>query len=160
MKAIRLSASVIGFLLLGSASLLYLFVSLGELSPRGGWEYTVHADFANAGGLTPGSAVEIAGVRVGRVTAINLNGTRSTVSLSLSNDVQIQNDVIASIQTKGLLGERYVLLTPGGAEETIAPEGKIRETESPLDIPGLMAAYIANRNRQAPAPATAAPALE
>lgn len=160
MKAIRLSASVIGFLLLGSASLLYLFVSLGEISPQGGWEYTVHADFANAGGLTLGSAVEIAGVRIGRVTAIDLNGTRSTVSLSLQNDVKLQDDVIASIQTKGLLGERYVLLSPGGAEDMIAPEGKIRETESPLDIPGLMAAYIASRNRKTPPTDAAAPASE
>jgi phospholipid/cholesterol/gamma-HCH transport system substrate-binding protein len=149
MKTIRFSLDVIGFLVLGTFALLYLFVTLGELNIRGGWEYLVYADFSSASGLTPGSAVEIAGVRVGRVTAIDLDGTRSRVTISLQKDVQLQNDVIASIQTKGLLGERYVLLTPGGSEELIPPEGKIRETEAPLDLPGLMSAYIATRNNAA-----------
>lgn len=149
MKTLQLSLNVFGFLLLGAFALAYLFVTLGELNIRGNWEYLVYADFANASGLTPGAAVEIAGVRVGHVAAIDLNGARSTVTLSLGNDIHLQNDVIASIQTKGLLGERYVLLTPGGSEDLIPPEGKIRETEAPLDIPGLMSAYIAIREKEA-----------
>jgi phospholipid/cholesterol/gamma-HCH transport system substrate-binding protein len=151
MKTIRLSFNVISFLLLGAFSITYLFVTLGELNIRGVWEYTLYADFSNAGGLEPGSAVELAGVRVGRVTDIDLNGARSKVTISLDKNVRLQDDVIASIQTKGLLGERYVLLTPGGSEDYINPEGKIRETESPIDIPGLMAAYIASRNKAAAA---------
>lgn len=149
MKTLRLSFNVIGFLLLGLASFTYLFVSLGEFNIRGGWEYRVSADFSNASGLAPGSAVEMAGVRIGRITAIDLNGARAKVTLSLRNDIRLQDDVIASIQTKGLLGERYVLLTPGGSEDFIAPEGKIRETEAPLDMPGLLAAYIAGRQKAA-----------
>lgn len=151
MKTIRLSFNVISFLLLGVFSITYLFVTLGELNIRGVWEYTLYAAFSNASGLEPGSAVELAGVRVGRVTGIDLNGTRSKVTISLDKNVRLQDDVIASIQTKGLLGERYVLLTPGGSEDYINPEGKIRETESPIDIPGLMAAYIASRNKSAAA---------
>ena len=147
MKTLRLSFNVTGFLILGTFAVTYLFVTLGEFTFRGGWEYEVYADFSSASGLIPGSAVEIAGVRVGRVTAIELNGPRSTVAISLRKDVHLQNDVIASIQTKGLLGERYILLTPGGSEEAIPPEGKIRETEAPLDLPGLMLAYIASRNK-------------
>jgi phospholipid/cholesterol/gamma-HCH transport system substrate-binding protein len=153
MKAIRLSADVIGFIILGVASLAYLFTTLGEFNLRGGWEYTVYADFSSASGLTPGAAVEIAGVRVGRVTAIELHDARSTVALSVRNDVRLQDDVIASIQTKGLLGERYVLLTPGGSENYIKPEGKIRETEAPIDLPGLIAAYVAMREKAAQKPA-------
>jgi phospholipid/cholesterol/gamma-HCH transport system substrate-binding protein len=150
MQTIRLSFNVLFFLVLGCLSLTYLFVTLGELNIRGAWEYTVYADFSSASGLDPGSAVEIAGVRVGRVTGIELNGARSRVAISLNKDVRLQEDVIASIQTKGLLGERYILLSPGGSEDYIKPEGKIRETEAPIDIPGLMAAYIASRNKSAP----------
>lgn len=157
MKTLQLSLNVVGFLILGFASFVYLFTTLGELSFRGGWEYTLYADFSNASGLTPGSVVEMAGVRVGRITAIDLSGARAKVSLSLSKDVHLQEDVIASIQTKGLLGERYVLLTPGGSETMLPPEGKIRETEAPLDIPSLMSAYIASRQKAAsphPTPST------
>lgn len=149
MKTLRLSLDVIGFLLLGTCALIYLFIFLGELNIRGGWEYTLYADFSSASGLAPGSPVELAGVRVGRVTAISLDGARSRVTLSLRKEIQLHTDVIASIQTKGLLGERYVLLTPGGSEDIIPPEGKIRETEAPLDLPGLMEAYIATRNNAA-----------
>lgn len=149
MKTLRLSLDVLGFLALGVIALTYLFITLGEFNIRGGWEYIVYADFSNASGITPGSAVEIAGVRVGRVSAVDLNGARSRVTLSLDKNIHLQDDVIASIQTKGLLGERYVLLTPGGSEDYIPPEGKIRETEAPLDIPSLMAAYIATRNKAA-----------
>ncbi len=147
MKTLQLSFNVVGFLVLGLASFVYLFVTLGEFSVRGGWEYTLYADFSNASGLTLGSAVEMAGVRVGRITAIDLSGARAKVSLSLRNDVHLQDDVIASIQTKGLLGERYVLLTPGGSEDMLSPGGKIRETEAPLDLPSLMSAYIASRQK-------------
>jgi phospholipid/cholesterol/gamma-HCH transport system substrate-binding protein len=151
MKTLQLGVNVIGFLVLGVASFIYLFVTLGEFNIRGGWEYTLYAEFSNASGLTPGSAVEMAGVRVGRISTIDLSGTRAKVTLSLRQDVHLQDDVIASIQTKGLLGERYVLLTPGGSEDLLAPEGKIRETEAPLDLPSLMSAYIANRQRAASA---------
>jgi phospholipid/cholesterol/gamma-HCH transport system substrate-binding protein len=149
MKTLQISFNVIGFLFLGLVSFIYLFVSLGEFNIRGGWEYSVSANFSNASGLAPGSAVEMAGVRIGRITAIDLNGARAKVTLSLRKDIHLRDDVIASIQTKGLLGERYVLLTPGGSEDFIAPEGKIRETEAPLDIPSLMAAYIASRQKTA-----------
>ena len=151
MRTLRLSLNVIGFLILGLASFLYLFITLGEVNIHGGWEYRVYADFSNASGLTPGATVEMAGVRIGRISAIDLNGARAKVALSLRKDVRLQDDVIASIQTKGLLGERYILLTPGGSGNYIPPGGKIRETEAPLDIPGLMAAYIASRQKAAAA---------
>lgn len=155
MKTLQLSVNVLGFLILGTCALAYLFVTLGELSIRGSWEYPVYADFSDASGLTPGAAVEIAGVRVGHVVAINLKDARSIVTLSLDDNVHLQSDVIASIQTKGLLGERYVSLSPGGSEDLIPPEGKIRETEAPLDIPGLMSAYIAMRDKEAKTNASA-----
>ena len=150
MRTLGLGISVSGFLLVGVLSLGYLFTRLGEVNLQRGWGYSVYADFTNASGLAPGSEVEVAGVRVGQVAAIDLNGTRARVTLTLRDDVRLQEDVIASIQTKGLLGERYLLLTPGGSDEIIPPGGKIRETESPLDLPSLMAAYIASRNKAAP----------
>jgi phospholipid/cholesterol/gamma-HCH transport system substrate-binding protein len=144
--------SVTAFLLIGVLSHLYLFTQLGELDLRRASGYPIFADFTNASGLAPGSIVELAGVQVGQVTAIQLVGTRARVMLRLREDVKLQDDAIASIQTKGLLGGRYLLITPGGSEQMIPPGGKIRETEAPLDLPGLMAAYIALREKKAAAP--------
>jgi phospholipid/cholesterol/gamma-HCH transport system substrate-binding protein len=149
MRTLGLGLSVSAFLLVGALSQLYLFTQLGEVTLRRAGGYTVSADFTNASGLDSGSIVELAGVQVGQVMAIQLIGTRARVTLHLRDDVHLQNDAIASIQTKGLLGGRYLLITPGGSEQIIPPGGKIRETESPLDLPGLMAAYVARREREA-----------
>ena len=151
MRILRLGLSVTGFVLIGVLSHLYLFTQLVELDLRRASEYSVSADFANASGLAPGSVVELAGVQVGQVITITLIDTRSRVSIRLPDEVRLPDDSIASIQTKGLLGGHYMLITPGGSEEMIPPGGKIRETESPLDLPGLMAAYIALREKKATA---------
>ena len=141
----RLGLSVGGFLLLGTASLLYLFSSLGETSLYNAWGYTIYADFESATGLASGAPVEIVGVRVGRVDTVQLTGMRAKVRFTIQNNIEIQEDAIASIQTKGLLGGPYLLISLGGSDKIIPPGGVIRETESPIDLPGLMAAYIASR---------------
>jgi phospholipid/cholesterol/gamma-HCH transport system substrate-binding protein len=148
MHSLGLGARVLGFLIVGVLSLGYLFTRLGEADFGNGGGYTIHADFSNAGGLKPGSPVELAGVPVGHVTAIRLNGPRAQVSLRLRDGVLVQDDAIASIRTKGLLGERYMTISPGGSTELIKPGGKLRDTESPLDLPGLLSAYVNSRQRQ------------
>jgi phospholipid/cholesterol/gamma-HCH transport system substrate-binding protein len=161
MQSFGLATRVLGFFLVGVLSLVYLFTQLGEadLGHVGG--YTIRANFSNAGGLRPGSPVELAGVPVGRVTAILLDGARAEVSLKLRDGVPVQEDAIASILTKGLLGERYVTISPGGSDSLIKPGGKLRETESPLDIPGLLSAYVNSRQRQkSPTPHTQSPGAE
>ena len=150
----RLGFSVGGFLLLGSASLLYLFSTFGETSLYNAWGYPLYADFQSATGLGPGAPVEIAGVRVGRVDTIQLTGSRAKVKLTIQNGVEIQEDAIASIQTKGLLGGPYLQISLGGSEKIIPPGGMIRETEPLIDLPGLMAAYVASRKNSGTAAAS------
>jgi len=152
MQTWRLGISVVGFLFIGALSQLYLLTQLGEVAVYQTGGYTISAEFTNASGLEPGSVVELAGVQIGQVSAIQLIGTRARVSLNLRDDVRLQEDAIASIQTKGLLGGRYLLITPGGSEKTLPSGGKIRETESPLDLPGLIAAYIASREKASNTP--------
>ena len=149
MRKLGLSLSVGGFLLLGTASALYLFTSLGETSLYNAWGYTIYADFESTTGLGPGAPIEIAGVRIGRVDAVQLTGTRAKVRLTIQNGIDIQEDAIASIQTKGLLGGPYLLISLGGSDTIIPPGGVLRETESPIDLPGLMAAYVASRKETA-----------
>jgi len=157
MRTLGLSLRVMLFLVVGTLSLGYLFAYLGEADVQGSWgTYSIRATFTNAGGLKPGSVIEIAGVPVGQVTAITLNGTRSDVTFRLRSDIQVQQDAIASIQTKGLFGDRYVLITPGASDNILKPGGRLRETESPLDLPGLLSAYVNSRQKK-PAPPTSRP---
>jgi len=151
----RLGLSVVSFLIIGTTSAFYLFSSLGETVLYNTWGYTIYADFESATGLGPGTPVEIAGVRVGRVDTVQLRGARARVRLTMDSDIEIQEDAIASIHTKGLLGGPYLLISLGGSDKIIPPGGVIRETESPIDLPGLMDAYVASRKdtgEEPPAP--------
>jgi phospholipid/cholesterol/gamma-HCH transport system substrate-binding protein len=149
MRTWGLGMSVGSFLLIGGASLLYLLSSLGEVTVQRHRGYALYADFINAEGIDTGSVVEIAGVPVGQIVAVQLVQPRSRVTLQIRDDVQVPEDAIASIQTKGLLGEQYLLITPGGSDTMIAPGVKIRETESPLDLPRLLAAFVSLRQKAA-----------
>ena len=142
MKKLDLELAVGIFLLAGMFSLGYLSVKLGKLEVWGRKGYEVHAVFSNSGGLKPGSGIVIAGVDVGRVKSIQLQNYQAQVVMNLPWDVKIQEDAIASIKTKGLIGEKYIEITPGGSEKAIEPGGKIRETQPSVDLEELLSKYI------------------
>ena len=130
------------FVVVGLVALGYLSIKLGKLEVIGGKGYDVVAEFTNIGGLKSGSAVEIAGVEVGRVTSISLKDYQALVRMRMDPDIKLQDDSVASIKTKGLIGEKYVQLTPGGSDMLVKPGGRIRETESAIDFEHLISQYI------------------
>jgi phospholipid/cholesterol/gamma-HCH transport system substrate-binding protein len=133
---------VVGFfLLLGLLALGYLAIKLGRMEVIGNSGYTVHATFPNVGGLRTGTPVEIAGVEVGWVERIGLKNYQARVDFRIKQEIQLPEDSIASIRTKGLIGEQFVRISPGGAEKNIPPGGEIKETEPPVDIMELIANY-------------------
>jgi phospholipid/cholesterol/gamma-HCH transport system substrate-binding protein len=129
------------FVLVGVACLGYLAIKLGKLEVFGATGYIVTADFPSVAGLKVGDPVEIAGVRVGRVDALGLSDDERA-RLRLNDEVKLQEDVIASVRARGLIGDKFVLLMPGASEKIIPPGGKIRETESPPDIPDLIGKIV------------------
>jgi phospholipid/cholesterol/gamma-HCH transport system substrate-binding protein len=139
----RVNLAVGMFVLLGILALGYLSVKLGRVSFLGTTGYLVTADFASTGGLKPGAAVEIAGVEVGRVESIQLGSEyQARVVLRVKRDLKLQDDSIASIKTKGLIGEKFVRISPGGSDKLIPPNGRIREVEAPVDLEELISKYI------------------
>ena len=130
------------FVLIGILALGWLSVRLGRVEFLGGSGYQVTADFPSVGGLKAGSAVEIAGVEIGRVEAITLADYQARVRIRIRSDVKLQEDSNASIKTKGLIGEKYVRINPGGSDRLIPPNGKIREVEPPVDFEELLSKYI------------------
>jgi phospholipid/cholesterol/gamma-HCH transport system substrate-binding protein len=130
------------FVLVGSICLGYLSIKLGKLELIGGNVYEVVAQFNTASGLKNGSAVEIAGVEVGRVRAITLNEDRAAVTLAVDNKVKLYTDTIASIKTRGIIGEKFLALSPGGGGDPLKPGDTIRDTESGLDLEELVSQYV------------------
>jgi len=138
----RVNIAVGIFVILGIVALAYLSIQLGQISFLGGRGYAVTVDFPSVGGLKAGSAVEIAGVEIGRVESIGLADYQARVTLRVHSGVKLQEDVIASIKTKGLIGEKYIRISPGGSEKIIQPNGRIREVEAPVDFEELLSKYI------------------
>jgi phospholipid/cholesterol/gamma-HCH transport system substrate-binding protein len=139
----KTSEVVVGlFVLVGLACLGYLAIKLGKLEVLSNSGYMVYADFSTVAGLKRGDPVEIAGVRVGRVEAIGLTDDRARLELRVDDKVKLQEDVIASVRARGLIGDKFVLISPGASDKIIAPGGKIRETESPPDIPDLIGKFV------------------
>ena len=142
MRKLDIELAVGLFLIVGIICLGYLSIKLGKMEIFGGEGYNVQAVFSDSGGLRTGSAVEIAGVEVGRVKSVSLEDYQAKIMIHLSQDVKIQEDSIASIKTKGLIGEKYVEISPGGAEEMIQPGGIIRDTQPPVDFEELIARFV------------------
>ena len=142
MERSRVNIAVGIFVLLGILAMGYLSVQLGRVSFLGGGGYRVTVDFPSVGGLKAGSSVEIAGVEIGRVEKIGLVDYQARVTLRVHTGIKLQEDSIASIKTKGLIGEKYIRISPGGSEKIIPPNGKIREVEAPVDFEELLSKYI------------------
>jgi len=130
------------FLIAGIICLGYLSIKLGRMEVFGRGGYDIHAFFTNSGGLKKGSSVMIAGVEVGLIKSIALEDYQALVVMSIAESVEIQEDAIASIKTRGLIGERFVEISPGGAEEIIPPGGRLRETQPPIDFEQLISRYV------------------
>ena len=142
MERSRVNVAVGIFVVIGILALGYLSIKLGRVSFLGASGYVVSVDFPGTGGLKAGSAVEIAGVEIGRVDAIALVDYQARVTLRIHADVKLQDDAIASIKTKGLIGEKYVRISPGASDKLIGPGGKMREVEAPVDLEELISKYI------------------
>jgi phospholipid/cholesterol/gamma-HCH transport system substrate-binding protein len=104
--------------------------------------YEVVAQFDTATGLKAGASIEIAGVEVGRVKEITLRDDRAAVSLAVNNNVKLYSDTIASIKTRGIIGEKFLALSPGGGGDPLKPGDTIRDTESGLDLEELVSQYV------------------
>ena len=136
-------AAVGFFVMLGLVCVAYLTIKLGRMEVFNSDGYVVTASFNSVSGLRPGAEVEIAGVRVGRVKDIRLNDKQqAVVQLQLGNNVHLTDDVIASVKTSGLIGDKYISLEPGGSGETLKNGDEITDTESAVDIESLISKYV------------------
>ncbi len=144
MKKGNLELSVGIFMLVGILCLGYLSIKLGKMEFVGGDTYGLYAEFESVSGLKQGAFVEIAGVEVGRVESIAFLPAKGVarVNLRINGGVKLQDDVIAAVRTRGIIGDKFVKLKPGGSEKLLTSGGRIRETESSVDIEELLSKYI------------------
>ncbi len=144
MKRLNIEMVVGLFLILGLACFSYLAIKLGDVGIFKDESYSVKARFISISGLKEGASVELAGVKIGSVSAIQLHleDYEAEVELSIDKNVKLQEDVIASIRTQGIIGDKFIKISPGGAEEYLQEGMEIEDTESAIILEELISKYI------------------
>ena len=142
----KLELTVGAFIVMGLACVLVLaFASTNSADRLGGDTYNVTARFANTGELKPRAPVKIAGVKVGEVSSLVLDPGKfeAVATLRLSRAAgELPSDSSAAIYTAGLLGERYIGLTPGGDPEPLDEGGEIYLTQSAVVLEQLIGKFM------------------
>jgi len=141
-RTFSLELAVGFFTIVGVAALGYLAIGLGDLRLFSGSEYEVFAEFDNISGLKPGATVELAGVQVGTVTKLDLKDPMARITMMLKNEFKVKDDDIASIRTKGIIGDRYVKISRGASDSYIKEGGTVTDTESVVDIEDVIGKLV------------------
>jgi phospholipid/cholesterol/gamma-HCH transport system substrate-binding protein len=145
MYASRTTQFLVGlFALAGLAALAFLSFRLGKLELFSAPGYVIYANFDNVSGLKAGDNVEIAGVPVGKVLSISLTQERARVQMRVNQGVQIDDDAIAAVRTRGIIGDKYVAVSPGPSEHYLSSGGVIRQTESAFVLEDAIGQLINN----------------
>lgn len=150
------------FVLLGFAALLFLTTQLPASGLKVGAAkkgYSVSAEFDNIGDLKVGSPVTMSGVRVGEVTGIRYNAKdyKAEVAMRIDEEFkQIPDDSFAAIQTLGLLGGKYIGLSPGGDDQYLKSGSVIEQTQSAIVLESLINKFFANYTNKGSSDSSAA----
>jgi phospholipid/cholesterol/gamma-HCH transport system substrate-binding protein len=130
--------------MLGLACVGYLTIKLGKMELFNVEGYELSARFISVSGLRNGADIEIAGVKVGRVSNVFLEQEHGVaiVRLRLPNNIIISDDSTASIKTSGLIGDKYISIYPGGSDRKLKDGDYITDTQSAVDIEELISKYV------------------
>lgn len=142
------------FVAAGLAALVMLAFKVGNLGEAEvSNPYAIKAAFDNIGGLKVRSAVTMAGVRLGRVSRITFDSDRYQAVVTMDIDGRydkIPTDTSAAILTSGLLGEQYIGLEPGGAEDYLKNGDTLRLTQSAVVLEKLIGQFLFNKAAETP----------
>ena len=132
------------FVIIGVFTMGYLILAIGELNCFPQNQYMLHGFFASATGLKEGAPVEIAGVEIGTVSNISIDKERlvAKVVFHINGDIEVSDDSIVSVKTAGIIGQKYIDISPGGSDDILEDGDEIDNTESSLDIESLVRKFI------------------
>ncbi|MEK6745743.1 MAG: outer membrane lipid asymmetry maintenance protein MlaD [Rickettsiales bacterium] len=106
--------------------------------------YMVKANFTNASGIALGSDIRIGGIKIGTVSDLTLdaNSYEAVISMQIRSTTQLPKDSSASVVSSGLLGEKYIQITPGGDEAMLANGEKIEFTQSAINLEEMIGKFM------------------
>lgn len=106
--------------------------------------YDLRASFRSAEGITTGTDVRLAGVKIGQISDMSLNPDtfRADVTLSFADTIAIPNDSAVAIASEGVLGGSFVEIVPGGSLDNFAPGDEIEDTQGAISLISLLLKFV------------------
>ena len=143
-----------GALILAAAAGFFVYAGqsagLGDTSGT----YPLKASFRSVQGITAGSDVKLAGVKVGTITRLTLNPQTyfADVVIDIHDDIVLPVDSAILISSEGLLGGNFVELVPGGLPDNLGPGDEIEDTQGAVSLVSLLMKFVSGKADPAPAP--------
>ena len=143
--ASNLSETLIGAVVVATAVGFLVYAGQVAGVSTGSDSYELHAKFASAQGLNIGGEVQLAGVRVGTITKLELDTTtyQAVTTFTVRSDVEIPEDSEAKVASEGLLGGNFLELTPGGSDYMLEPGAEVEFTQGSVSLLNLLAKFAA-----------------
>ncbi|MGR3713077.1 MAG: outer membrane lipid asymmetry maintenance protein MlaD [Shimia sp.] len=143
MSAIRTEA-LVGAAVLAAAASFMVYASKYANVDRGGAAYTLNASFRSVEGVSVGTDVRLAGVKIGTVTDIALDPVtfRAQTDFSVANNIELPDDSAIVISSEGLLGGNFVEILPGGSPFNLEPGDEIEDTQSSVSLVSLLLKFV------------------
>ena len=135
--------------LLAAAGFVTLAYEAADVKGSGGYE--IAAEFGSTGGLSVGDDVRISGIKVGQITAQQLDSITyvAKVSMAIDPTIKIPSDSSARITAASLLGGNYLELMPGAATDTLGAGAVIYDTRDPISLSDLLGKAVFSSNNSA-----------
>lgn len=143
MKKYSKETSVGIFVLLGLIAIGYMSIKLGNVNLFSDDHYVLYAEFTDISGLKINAPVQMYGVQMGYVKSIGINQKKGVakVAMMVRNDIKLTDDAIASVKTSGLIGDKFIKISPGGVGDPLEPGGFIFDTEPSIDLEDIISKF-------------------
>lgn len=144
---------LVGALVLAAAAAFFVYAGQNSGLGGSGDTYPLKASFRSVQGISAGSDVKLAGVKVGTITSMTLNPTTyfADVVVDIDKDILLPTDTAILISSEGLLGGNFVELVPGGMPDNLAPGDEIEDTQGAISLVQLLMKFVGGSSDSAPA---------
>lgn len=131
------------FVLVGLVAVAYMSVKLGNVQVFSDKYYEVHANFSDVSGLKVNAPVEMFGVKIGFVETIGIDQKNNvaTVTMMVEKTVTLTDDAIVSVKTSGLIGDKFLKISPGGLGDPIKSGDTLFDTNPAIDLEDLISKF-------------------
>ena len=142
--------TITGAIVVAAAALFFFYVYSSTDLGRGRGGYSIKAAFDSVDGITVGSDIRLAGIKVGTVADQKLDqeSYQALITMAIDSSVKLPDDTSAKITSEGLLGEKYISLEPGGSETMLKDGDFLDSTQGSLDIWALVNKYIFEKKEE------------